>query len=286
MWIRPVLGVVTLAAAGALAWTNHLATPRDGAPRFAVTGIVVAPLEGGLLRVAHEDIPGYMPAMTMAFTLAEGETTRVAPGDRVRFTLRVDERGSRAEGMTVVGRASIEASTPRGELAAVTRVKRGHALPALALIDQQGRRLTRDDFLGHPTVMTFVFTRCPVPEFCPLVTNRFKALQSTLAEDRSLPAATQLLSVTIDPEFDTPAVLAAYARGIGAAPRRWRFAGGDPEAVRTLSRAFSVHVERNGALLDHTLATALIDRHGTIVEIWRGNGWKVSDVTEALHGVR
>ena len=110
--------------------------------------------------------------------------------------------------------------------------------------------------------MTFIFTRCPVPEFCPLVTARFKALQATLARDRSLPRDAQLLSVTLDPAFDTPAVLEAYGKAMGAEPGRWRFAGGDSAAVLQVARAFSVYVEKNGALLDHTLATALVDRHG------------------------
>ena len=130
--------------------------------------------------------------------------------------------------------------------------------------------------------MTFIFTRCPVPEFCPLITTRFKALQATLARDRSLPRDTQLLSITLDPAFDTPAVLEAYGKAMGADPERWRFAGGDGAAVQQVARAFSVYVEKNGALLDHTLATALVDRRGRIVEIWRGNGWKLDEVTAAL----
>ena len=80
-------------------------------------------------------------------------------------------------------------------------------------------------------------------------------------------------------------MLTAYARSIQADPERWRFAGGDPDAVQQLARAFSVYVERNGALLDHTLATALVDRRGRVVAIWRGNGWTIDEVTAALQRV-
>ena len=103
-----------------------------------------------------------------------------------------------------------------------------------------------------------------------------------LARDRSLPRDTALLSVTLDPAFDTPPILEAYARAKGADPARWRFATGKPDDVLRVARAFSVYVEKNGALLDHTLATALVDGDGRVVEIWRGNGWKAADVADAL----
>jgi protein SCO1/2 len=218
--------------------------------------------------------------MTMAFTLAGDATVRLAPGDRVRFRLRVGSGPSVAEDVAVTGR---DAALPRAAAAAApTRLKRGDTIAPFALVDERGRAFTEADLRGHQTIVTFIFTRCPVPEYCPLVTARFKALQTTLARDRSLPRDAQLLSITLDPAFDTPAVLDAYGKAMGAEPDRWRFAGGDSDAVLAVTRAFSVYVEKNGALLDHTLATALVDRHGRIVEIWRGNGWKLDDVTTAL----
>jgi protein SCO1/2 len=90
------------------------------------------------------------------------------------------------------------------------------------------------------------------------------------------------LSVTIDPAFDTPAVLERYARAIGADPDRWRFATGEPAEVLRVARLFSVYLEQDGALLDHTLATALIGMDGRVVEIWRGNGWKADEVIHRL----
>jgi protein SCO1/2 len=134
--------------------------------------------------------------------------------------------------------------------------------------------------------MTFIFTRCPVPEFCPVMISRFKQLQSAIERDPTLAQTAQLLSVTLDPEFDTPEVLRAYRRAVGAQPARWKFAGGPSEDVRRVSRAFSVHVEKNGALLDHTLTTALIGADGQIIEIWRGNGWTAEEILSALraHG--
>ena len=265
---------------GALAWVSRGPAIEAGVRRLPVTGIVVAAPEGREVRIAHDDIPDYMPAMTMAFTLAEHESARLSPGDRVRFRLRVGSGPSVAEDVAVTGRGAL---SPAGTGAPPpARLKQGDTVAPFALVDERGRAFTDADLRGHQTVVTFIFTRCPVPEYCPLVTARFKALQTTLARDRSLPRDAQLLSITLDPAFDTPAVLEAYGKAMGAEPGRWRFAGGDHAAVLQVARAFSVYVEKNGALLDHTLATALVDRRGRIVEIWRGNGWRLEEVTAAL----
>jgi len=266
-----------VATAAVFAWKGPAAANPD--PAFTVTGVVVAPADGLAVRIRHDAIPGYMPAMTMAFTLEGDEAASVAPGDRVRFTLRPGSDGSRAEGLTVIGHAEAEV---RAAAPAPARLKRGDRLPPFTLVDDDGRAFTDRDLRGRPTVLSFIFTRCPVPEFCPLVTQRFRELQDALAQDRSDPASARLLSITLDPEFDTPAVLRAFAMSRHADPARWRFAGGEPDEILRLARAFSVYVEREGALLDHTLATALVDGNGVIREIWRGNGWSAADVMDAL----
>ena len=273
--------VVMAFGTGAFAWISRGPAAEAGVRRLPVTGVVVASPQGRDVKIAHDDIPDYMPAMTMSFTLAEDESARLAPGDRVRFLLRVGSGPTVAEGVDVTGRG---AAIPVGDSAPPppARLRRGDTIAPFALIDERGRPFTDADLRGHQTILTFIFTRCPVPEYCPLVTARFKALQTTLAHDRSLPRDARLLSVTLDPAFDTPEVLAAYGAAVGASPDRWRFATGEPGAVMRVARAFSVYVEKNGALLDHTLATALVDRDGRIVEIWRGNGWKLDEVTAAL----
>ncbi len=278
-----IIGAVLILGlgAGTVAWKHQDRRAGNGAPVFQVTGTVLGPIEGQTMRVAHDEIVGLMPAMTMPFTLAEGEPKSLRPGDRVRFALRLGPKGTTAERVVVTGRAALPAP-PAGAPDAVPRLKRGDALPAIALVDERGTAITAADFEGQLTVVTFIFTRCPVPEFCPRIASRFKELQTALAGDRSLPQNTRLLSITIDPRFDTPAVLDTYARSIGADYGRWRFATGDPDEVLRVARLFSVYMEQNGALLDHTLATAVIGPDGRLVEIWRGNGWKTSEVTGAL----
>ena len=267
------LGLTTIAV------SRH--THHSGPARYEALGVVVTAAQEGRIRISHNDIPGYMPGMTMDFALEPEKGATLEPGDRVRFVLRVGTERSWIENVRVIGRASGPGSKPDTSSPSI-RLRKGDALPPLSLVDQSGHPLTEADFLGRLTVLTFVFTRCPVPDYCPLLSRRFSQIQAALASDHGYATDVRLLSVTIDPAFDTPTVLNAYAQAVGADPSRWRFAGGDAVEVTRVARAFSVYVERNGALLDHTIATALVDRRGRIVEIWRGNGWKTSEILEAL----
>jgi protein SCO1/2 len=160
-------------------------------------------------------------------------------------------------------------------------VKKGDGVPAFSLTTHRNEPFTAANLRGRLTAVTFVFTRCPMPEFCPLMVKRFQQLQREVEREPAL-RDVRLVSVTLDPAFDTPAVLDAYATAMGANPDRWRFVTGEPTEVARLTKAFSIHVETNGVLLDHTLATAVIDAQGRVAEIWRGNGWKVSEVLDVL----
>ena len=163
----------------------------------------------------------------MDFEVSDGTGDALDPGDRVRFALRTGSARSWIEGIAITRHGEAPAGT-RPATASVVRLLDGDAVPPLTLVDDDGAPVTADDFAGRLTVLTFVFTRCPVPDYCPLVSRRFVQVQAALEADRSLPRDVWLLSITIDPEFDTPPVLKAYARARGADPARWRFAGGDP----------------------------------------------------------
>ncbi len=275
------MGLAVALGAGQLGCARSRAEEARWLP---VTGTVVAAPEGGTVRIAHEDIPGYMPAMTMPFAVSAEDAKALRVGDRVQFLLRPESSGLWMESVTVIGRDDRPEARLTSANGRVSRLHEGDVLPPFSLVDQAGAPLTDRDLRGHPTLVTFIFTRCPVPEFCPLMSRRFKQVQERLDARGGAPAV-RLLSVTLDPEFDTPPVLAAYARSLGADVARWRFAGGDPDAVLGLARAFSIYTERNGALLDHTLATALVDDDGRVVRIWRGNGWTVDEVLGAIDDV-
>jgi protein SCO1/2 len=203
----------------------------------------------------------------------------------VRFTLTVTDDGSRAEAFQVVGHDRAVAAALKAEPGrSPKRLKKGDPLPAFSLTTSEGRPLTNADVRGRVTAITFVFTRCPVPEFCPLMVKRFQEVQRALGSNESL-RNVRLLSVSLDPAFDTPEVLRAYADSKGVNPARWQFATGQAGEIARLTSAFSVHVERGGVLIDHTLATAVIDGDGRVAEIWRGNGWSTGELVAVLRRV-
>lgn len=279
-WLMSLSLVRVMAYGAALIATAALHAERV----FPVAGIVRSAVADGTIVVTHEEIVGYMPAMTMRFKVADAARSPAAqlqPGDRVAFSLHVDADTEQADSFRVIGHAPEPA--PRAPTSvAVRRVHEGDVIPAFSLIDEQTRPFTSARWSGHVTVLTFIFTRCPVAEFCPLMARRFGELQHAIEADAQLRGRAELLSITLDPEFDRPDVLAAYGKAVGADPAVWHFATGATNDVTALVKAFSVYTERNGATLDHTLCTALVDANGRIVTLWRGNAWTTNEVLEAL----
>lgn len=245
---------------------------------FTVHGTVTAPLADDLLTVAHDEVAGYMPAMTMPFRVEKPDQPQAAAlraGDEIAFKFTVGDT-SRAYDFRVLAHTAPASPAPPAR-----RLREGDPVPAFTLVDQDNRPFTTDHLRGHRTVLTFIFTRCPVPEFCPRLSSQFAALQRRLAATAST-SDVRLVSVTLDPSFDTPAVLRAYGEHYAADPARWRLCTGTPEQVRALTRAFAVHVEQASGRLDHTLATALIGPDGAVRAFWRGNTWTPDDVLAAL----
>jgi len=280
--LRSRLSVMLLLGLAAAAQVSCSKAPADGSHR--VTGVVREKLSATSLLIAHDEIPGFMAPMTMAFDLAYPEEgAKLKAGDRVRFRLQRDGENWVVDRFELLGR---ETPPTPASAAAVARVRAGDAMPPVALRDELDRCLTLETLRGCYTLATFIFTRCPVPEFCPAMALKFAAIQSRIENEESVGSGApglRLLSITLDPEFDRPAQLAAYGKGVGANPAIWNFATGTSDEIAMLARRFSVFTERKGVLLDHTLCTALIGPDGRILEIWRGNGWKVDEVFSLLN---
>jgi protein SCO1/2 len=269
-----------LRAAGLLAVLAPAALRADTV--YAVRGTVTAPLREGELTVAHEAVPGYMPAMTMPFRVEPGDRPGAASlvrGDRVEFQLAVGD-SSHAYAFRRLGHADLPAATAAGPRA--PRLREGDPLPAFHLTDQEARPVGPEDLRGRWAVLTFIFTRCPVPEFCPRLSRQFAELQRRFQATPAPGPRPLLVSISFDPAHDTPAVLKAYGETYGADPDLWRLCTGSDAEIRTLLQRFAVHVEPNGATLDHTLATALIAPDGRVRQLWRGNQWTAADVAAAM----
>lgn len=235
------------------------------------------------VEIQHENIPGFMPSMTMPFVAHDPkEIASLKTGDAISFRMTVTQKDFWIDKVTKIRREDVDVSEPKPKpptsSESIGRSKEGDAMPLFSLTNQNGERISLDTFRGRPFVLTFVFTRCPLPNFCPLMSNNFEALQTAIKTSSGPVAATHLLSITLDPEFDTPAVLKDYGAFHHADPQVWSFATGDEKQIDALTHAFSVYRQTEGGTISHGLTTALIDKDGKIAKLWRGNAWKPDEV--------
>jgi protein SCO1/2 len=241
--------------------------------------------DGRTVIVEHEAVPGLMPAMTMSFTLRDGVLPEgLAVQDAVRFRLVLTRTQSWIDNLEVLPDSAVAAHPAGRPDPAFTEpsplLSPGDPAPAFTLVNQNGKTITRSDFEGQALLVTFIYTRCPLPDYCPLLSRHFRILQPRLHErfgDR-----VHLLSISFDPAHDTPDVLRTYARRYTDDTRHWTFATGSPETIARLAEAFGVFYEGDGQTFDHNLATALLSPDGRVYRIWRGNTWRPDAVLEAL----
>jgi protein SCO1/2 len=228
-----------------------------------------------------------MPAMIMPFELKEPKAAAdLKTGDAISFRLLVDDKKAVIDRISKLSGRDLDLPPPAPESIANTsvlpRLRTGDELPVFSLTNQNGETITQETFRGQPLVLTFIFTRCPVPNFCPLMSQNFAQLQNAIRSGSGAVGATRLLSISFDPDHDTPPVLQDYAAAEHAESRIWTFATGTPSEIGELTKRFAVQVQPEGGTISHGLATALIDSHGRIREIWRGNGWKPEEIIAAL----
>lgn len=231
--------------------------------------------------IRHEAVAGLMPEMTMPFTTASTDFEALSVNDQVEFEF-VMEAGSPsiARNFKVVGQTPPrEAAT--GSQRKAPKLEEGSVVPQVELTDQDGETVSLRGERDRHTLLTFIFTRCPVPEFCPMISGQFAQIHKRLEADQ-LHDQVRLLSITIDPEYDTPEILRQYGGAYGADFDQWTFATAEPERIDFIASAFRLFRERNGARLDHALCTALLSPDGTVLKIWRGNAWKVDEVVSRI----
>jgi len=260
----------------------------EGADHYDTRGVVrgFSP-DRSTIEIQHENIPGFMPSMTMPFVTRDPkQIADLKTGDAISFRMAVTQKDFWIENVKRIRREQVDVAEPKQTSSVSTerdaRLKEGDEMPAFRLTNQNGDRISLDTFHGQPFVLTFVFTRCPVPNFCPRMSNNFEELQTAIKGDTSRLATTRLLSVTLDPDYDTPKILSEYAAFHNADSKIWTFATGDGKEIDSLTRAFSVYRKNEGGTISHGLATALINRDGRIERIWRGNAWTPAEVTAAI----
>jgi len=261
--------------------------PGAGAARYPIKGRVVAvDAAARELTLDHEEIPGFMPAMTMPFVVLEKDAVLlqgVSPGDEVSASLVVPDSRYWIEDLVVVKTAVPDPDrTPRPT---ARMPQPGDAVPDVVLVDQDGREVRLSDFRGRAVALTFVFTRCPLPDFCPLMMRRFRQVHEAAVADPRLLERTHLVTVSFDPAHDTPAVLKAYGRPFQRTEppfTHWTLATGSEEAIRTLGGALGLDYVEEERSFTHNLRTAVIDPDGRLFSLRRGNDWTAEQLLRGL----
>ena len=252
--------------------------------RFELTGTVGdREPSGSRLMIAHDAVEGLMPAMSMPFEI-RGVTPGLREGDRITATLVV--AGSRSWLESV--RITAAGSAGRDGAVSPSHAAPGVVVPAFPLVNQDGESLTFRDFAGRVLVVTFIYTRCPLPDFCPLMIKHLEGVRRQASDERAGDRVA-LLGVTLDPAFDTPAILRAYGESVLKGANRfdqWTLATGTVEQVEDIARFFGVASRAEGGLLTHTLSTAVIGHDSRIMRIFPSSSWRPDDLfAEVRRGV-
>ena len=235
--------------------------------------------------ISHGTIPGFMSSMTMPFKVRETALLQgtVAPGDLVTATLVVSDTESYLTSIVRTGHAAL--AEPARKVSLGNLLQPGGPAPDAQFVDQTGAVRRLSDWRGKTIALTFIYTRCPLPDFCPRMNRNFSAVQAAVLADPELESRARLVSVSLDPDYDTPAVLAAHARRAGANPQVWSFLAADREIVDRFAVPFGVYVVRtagNSGLITHNLRTAVIGADGRLVTMFSGAEWTPADLVAAL----
>jgi protein SCO1 len=260
--------------------------PEANGQTFTATGVVrELKADGRTVVVAHEAIVNYMDAMTMPFKVNEpGDLAGLQPGDKIRFCLRVTDTESWIDQISKTGRSPTEVTKPASAPAAEARAaKPRHPLQDYPFTNELGQSVRLSDFRGKTLAITFFFTRCPIPDYCPRLSRNFEEASHKLNALPGGPTNWHFLSVTFDPEFDTPSVLKAYGERYHYDPECWSFLTGPKEQISELASGSEVKFERESGLINHNFRTLIIDAAGHLQMVFPTGG-NLSDaiVTEVL----
>jgi protein SCO1/2 len=234
--------------------------------------------------IKHEEIKGFMSAMTMPYKLRDPKLAGgIQPGDLINARLVVVSNDAYLTEVHKVGAAPLE--KPAGDSSAAPAARSallapGQPVPNTAFVDQDGRKRDFGSFKGSTVVVTFIYTRCPMPSFCPLLDRQFADIQRAIKHDSTLKNV-HLVSVSFDPAHDTPPVLKHHAQQLSADPARWTFLTGRAADIDEFGARFGVAVGRAGtdpSDITHNLRTAIVDAHGKLVKFYSGNEWSPTEL--------
>ena len=258
------------------------------AKRYQLDGRVVAVDAGARqLTIAHQAVPGLMDAMTMPFLVGKNDAwifRAIAPGDQVHGTLVITDHPELqdinfSKSSDSAGYTTSQVHIPQA----------GETVPDFTLINQSGTKIDLKQFQGKPLLLTFIYTRCPFPDYCLRMSHNFQQVLQDLQKDPKAFADAQLLSISIDPEHDKPAELRTYGESyvgrIDPKFRHWQFASASPAELRKAADFFGLSYNEKDGQIVHSLSTALIGPDGKVVKFYSGNGWKPDEVAAEFSAV-
>jgi len=257
--------------------------------RYPIKGkIIEVNKTDATVTIEHGDIPGYMSAMTMEFKLKKrADLETLKPGDQITGNVVVDETSTWVEILTSVegGGVLTPTSVVPGE------PKPGDDILDFGLVNQDGQRIHLAQYKGKALALTFVYTRCPQPDQCTLMSNNFSAIDRELQKQPDVYSKTHLLTITFDPDYDTPKVMRSYGashteRFSDETFQHWEFATGTKDEVKGVAQFFGLRYyldpEAGNEQVIHSLRTAVIGPDGKLFKLYRGNEWKPAEIVDDL----
>ncbi len=253
---------------------------------YQVKGVIQKlPSDGRTVVIQHEEIPDYMSAMSMPFRVKDTNVLRgLQPGDAVAFRLLVNEDEGWIDAITRVAgaTAAVQTAEPVAPANGVAALNPGDLLPDFTFTNELGQAIRFSQFRGSALAFTFIFTRCPFPEFCPRMCKQFLATSQQLATMANAPTNWHLLSISFDPDHDTPAVLKAYAERYGYDPARWSFATTSAAEIARLAPLCDLMVRPEGESFMHNLRTVVVDAEGRVRRVFTDNVWTADELANEI----
>ncbi len=250
---------------------------------YQVRGVVRELLSPTRAKIEHEEIPGYMAAMVMPLDAKNtNEFASLTVGDQISFDMVVTADDGWIEKVRVVGKTSLSPQTNTNQVPHVRRVREveplsvGDPMPDYPFTTEDGKPLRLSDLKGNAVGLSFIFTRCPFPTFCPRMNTNFEVASRELSKPGA-PTNWHFLSLTIDPEYDTPARLKEYAKRYQRDPNRWRFVTSEMIEIDAITEQFGLVFANRNNTIDHNLRTVIIDAAGVVRQIYIGNEWDISE---------
>jgi protein SCO1/2 len=266
---------------------NSGATPAGATKQYPIRGKVVSiDKAANSIDLDATAVPGFMDAMTMSYKVTDpAALSEMHPGDGIAATLLVDHDAAGPVNMRLQDVVIVTEASPNYKPAVQYHVPApGDAVPDFKLLNQSDKTIGLKQFHGKVVVMTFIYTRCPLADYCPRMSRNFAQIDKALADDKALYAKTHLISVSFDPAYDTPKVLKSYGEAytgkyVNETFQHWDFAAPPVAELPRMEQFFDVGVTPGEAgQLQHSLSTVVIGKDGKVVAFWPTNDWTVADV--------